>query len=154
MRMRTMELSVGAFMIAGFAALAFLAIRVSGLSIDTAEETYRVTANFENIGGLTVRAKVTMAGVVIGRVSDIYLDKDDYVAVVEMDIFNKYDNLSIDSTASILTAGVLGEKYIGIMVGAEEEFLVDGDEIDDTQSALVLEDLVSKFLFNSVAEDE
>lgn len=154
MRIRTMELSVGAFMIAGFFALAFLAIRVSGLSTEAAEETYKVSASFENIGGLTVRAKVTMAGVVIGRVSNIYLDKENYVAVVEMDIYKKYDNLSTDSTASILTAGVLGEKYIGILVGAEEEFLVDGDEIDDTQSAIVLEDLVSKFLFNQVAEDE
>ena len=153
MRIRTMELSVGAFMIAGFLALAFLAIRVSGLTTDAAEETYRVSASFENIGGLTVRAKVTMAGVVIGKVSNIYLDKENFVAVVEMDIFNKFDNLSIDSTASILTAGVLGEKYIGIMVGAEDENLVDGDEIDDTQSALVLEDLVSKFFVNEVSGD-
>ena len=154
MRIRTMELSVGAFMIAGFLALAFLAIRVSGLTTDSAQETYRVSASFENIGGLTVRAKVTMAGVVIGKVSNIYLDKENFVAVVEMDIFQEFDNLSIDSTASILTAGVLGEKYIGIMVGAEDENLVDGDEIDDTQSALVLEDLISKFLVNSVSEDE
>lgn len=153
MRVRTIEFSVGAFMLAGFAALVFLAIKVSGLSATTAEETYRVTANFENIGGLTQRAKVTMAGVVIGKVSNIYLDKEDYVAVVEMDIYKHVDNLSIDSTASILTAGILGEKYIGIMVGAETEFLQDGDEIWDTQSALVLEDLVAKFLFNKVSEE-
>ncbi|MCG8314412.1 MAG: outer membrane lipid asymmetry maintenance protein MlaD [Pseudomonadales bacterium] len=153
MRIRTIELTVGAFMVAGFAALAFLAINVSGLTVSSTEETYRVSARFENIGGLTVRAKVTMAGVVIGKVSNIYLDKDQYVAVVEMDIFKYVDNLSIDSTASILTAGLLGEKYIGVMVGAEEEFLADGDEIDDTQSALVLEDLVSKFLFDKVNEE-
>ena len=153
MRIRTIELTVGAFMVAGFAALAFLAINVSGLTVSSTEETYRVSARFENIGGLTVRAKVTMAGVVIGKVSNIYLDKDQYVAVVEMDIFKHVDNLSIDSTASILTAGLLGEKYIGVMVGAEEEFLADGDEIDDTQSALVLEDLVSKFLFDKVNEE-
>ena len=153
MRIRTIELTVGAFMVAGFAALAFLAINVSGLTVSSTEETYRVSARFENIGGLTVRAKVTMAGVVIGKVSNIYLDKDQYVAVVEMDIFKHVDNLSIDSTASILTAGLLGEKYIGVMVGAEEEFLADGDEIDDTQSASVLEDLVSKFLFDKVNEE-
>ena len=153
MRVRTLEFSVGAFMLAGFAALVFLALKVSGLSLDTTKETYRVTANFENIGGLTERAKVTMAGVVIGRVANIYLDKEDYVAVVEMDIYNHVDNLSLDSTASILTAGILGEKYIGIMVGAETEYLQDGDEIWDTQSALVLEDLVAKFLFNQVSED-
>lgn len=153
MRVRTLELSVGAFMLAGFAALVFLAIQVSGLTTDSAEDTYRVTAKFENIGGLTARAKVTMAGVVIGKVSNIYLDKEDYVAVVEMDIYKHVDNLSTDSTASILTAGVLGEKYIGILVGAESEFLQDGDQIFDTQSALVLEDLVAKFFFNKVSED-
>ena len=153
MRVRTLELSVGAFMLAGFAALVFLAIQVSGLTMDSAEDTYRVSAKFENIGGLTVRAKVTMAGVVIGKVSNIYLDKEDYVAVVEMDIYKHVDNLSIDSTASILTAGILGEKYIGIMVGAEAEYLQNGDQIWDTQSALVLEDLVAKFLFNKVSEE-
>ncbi|MBV1921972.1 MAG: outer membrane lipid asymmetry maintenance protein MlaD [Pseudomonadales bacterium] len=152
MRIRTLEISVGAFMVAGFAALIFLALKVSGLTLEAAEESYEVTARFENIGGLTVRAKVTMAGVVIGRVSNIYLDKEDFVGVVEMDIYNQFDNLSIDSTASILTAGVLGEKYIGIVVGAEDEYLAEGDEIEDTQSALVLEDLVSKFLFNKTQE--
>jgi len=139
-------------MVAGFAALIFLALKVSGLTLDAAEESYEVSARFENIGGLTVRAKVTMAGVVIGRVSNIYLDKEDFVGVVEMEIYNQFDNLSIDSTASILTAGVLGEKYIGIVVGAEDENLTDGDEIEDTQSALVLEELISKFLFNKTQE--
>jgi len=152
MRIRTLEISVGAFMVAGFAALIFLALKVSGLTLDAAEESYEVSARFENIGGLTVRAKVTMAGVVIGRVSNIYLDKEDFVGVVEMEIYNQFDNLSIDSTASILTAGVLGEKYIGIVVGAEDENLTDGDEIEDTQSALVLEELISKFLFNKTQE--
>lgn len=152
MRIRTLEISVGAFMVAGFAALIFLALKVSGLTLDAAEESYEVTARFENIGGLTVRAKVTMAGVVIGRVSNIYLDKEDFVGVVEMDIYKQFDNLSIDSTAAILTAGVLGEKYIGIVVGAEDEYLEDGDEIEDTQSAMVLEDLISKFLFNQTQE--
>jgi len=140
MRIRTLEISVGAFMVAGFAALIFLALKVSGLTLEAAEESYDVSARFENIGGL------------IGRVSNIYLDKEDFVGVVEMEIYNQYSNLSIDSTAAILTAGVLGEKYIGITVGAEDEFLVDGDEIEDTQSALVLEDLISKFLFNKTQE--
>ncbi len=139
-------------MVAGFAALIFLALKVSGLTLAAAEESYEVSARFENIGGLTIRAKVTMAGVVIGRVSNIYLDKEDFVGVVEMEIYNQFDNLSIDSTASILTAGVLGEKYIGIVVGAEDDNLTDGDEIEDTQSALVLEDLISKFLFNKTQE--
>jgi len=139
-------------MLAGVVALVFLALKVSGLSANAVEDTYRVSARFENIGGLTARAKVTMAGVVIGRVSSIYLDKEDFVAVVDMDIFNQFNNLSSDSSASILTAGMLGEKYIGISVGAEEDYLIDGDEIDDTQSSLVLEDLVSKFLFNKAQE--
>lgn len=150
MRMRTLELTVGAFMLAGVLALVFLALRVSGLSMESNEETYRVKAKFENIGGLTARAKVTMAGVVIGRVSNIYLDRDDFVGVVEMDIYKSVDNLSTDTSAAILTAGVLGEKYIGLIVGAEEENLQNGDEIVNTQSALVLEDLIAKFVVGRV----
>ena len=152
MRMRTLELTVGAFMLAGVLALVFLALRVSGLSAESGEDTYRIKAKFENIGGLTVRAKVTMAGVVIGRVSNIYLDREDFVGVVEMDVYKSVNNLSTDSSASILTAGVLGEKYMGITVGAEEENLKEGDEIVDTQSAMVLEDLVAKFVVGKVSE--
>lgn len=154
MRMRNLEILVGAFMVAGFAALVFLAIRVSGLSLDTAEQTYQLKARFENIGGLTVRAKVTMAGVVIGRVSDIYLDKKDFTGVVVMDVYKDVDNISTDATASILTAGVLGEKYIGVIMGAEEDSMKSGDEFQSTNSALVLEDLIGKFLFNKVTEEE
>lgn len=154
MRMRTLELTVGAFMLAGVLALVFLALRVSGLSMESGEETYRIKAKFENIGGLTARAKVTMAGVVIGRVSNIYLDHDDFVGVVEMDIYKSVNNLSVDSSASILTAGVLGEKYIGLMVGAEDDNLKEGDEIVNTQSALVLEDLIAKFVVGKVSEGE
>ncbi len=154
MRMRNLEILVGAFMVAGFAALVFLAIRVSGLSLDTAEQTYQLKARFENIGGLTVRAKVTMAGVVIGRVSDIYLDKKDFTGVVVMDVYKDVDNISTDATASILTAGVLGEKYIGVIMGAEEDSMKNGDEFQSTNSALVLEDLIGKFLFNKVTEEE
>jgi len=150
--MRTLELTVGAFMLAGILALVFLALRVSGLSMESAEETYRIKAKFENIGGLTPRAKVTMAGVVIGRVSNIYLDHDDFVGVVEMDIYKSVSNLSIDTSAAILTAGVLGEKYIGLIVGAEDDVLADGGEIYNTQSALVLEDLIAKFVVGKVSE--
>lgn len=150
MRMRTLELTVGVFMLAGVLALIFLALRVSGLSQESSEDTYRLKAKFENIGGLTVRAKVTMAGVVIGRVSNIYLDHDDFVGVVEMDIYKSVNNLSKDTSARILTAGVLGEKYIGLTVGAEDQVLKNGDEISDTQSAMVLEDLISKFVVGKV----
>lgn len=153
MRMRNIEIMVGAFMIAAFVAVVFLALRVSGLSLDSAEKTYQVKARFENIGGLTVRAKVTMAGVVIGRVRDIYLDHNDFTGVVVMDIHQNVNNISRDATASILTAGLLGEKYIGVLQGAEEDSLQAGDEFETTNSALVLEDLVGKFLFNKATED-
>ncbi len=154
MRMRTLELTVGGFMLLGLLALIFLALRVSGLSMNNNEDSYTVFAKFENIGGLTERAKVTMAGVTIGRVTKIYLDKEDFVGVVEMEIYNSVNNLSSDTSASILTAGVLGEKYIGLTVGAELDNLESGSEIYNTQSALVLEDLIAKFLVGRVSDDE
>lgn len=150
MKIKTLELTVGAFMLVGCLALGFLALKVSGISTQTTQNDYRLHAHFDNVGGLTVRAKVTVAGVVIGRVADIHLDKQKFSAVVEMDIFNSADNLSRDSTAAILTSGLLGEKYIGISVGADEEKLKAGDWIDDTQPALVLEELIGKFLFNKL----
>jgi phospholipid/cholesterol/gamma-HCH transport system substrate-binding protein len=153
MRMRNIEIMVGAFMIAAFAAVVFLALRVSGLSLDSSESTYQVKGRFENIGGLTVRAKVTMAGVVIGRVRDIYLDHNDFTGVVVMDIHQSVNNISRDATASILTAGLLGEKYIGVIQGAEEDSMKAGDEFETTNSALVLEDLIGKFLFDKATED-
>ncbi len=154
MQIRTLEIGVGLFLLAGLLALLLLALRVSGLSVSRAGETYKVYANFDNIAGLTVRAKVTMAGVTIGKVSAIDLDRDSYTGRVTMDIEKQVNNLPIDSTASILTAGLLGEKYIGISVGGEEEVLADGGQISDTQSALVLEDLIGKFLLNSVNKEE
>jgi len=153
MRGRTLELTVGGFMLIGLVAIIFLALRVSGLSANSSEKTYRVIAKFENIGGLTVRAKVTMAGVTIGRVANIYLDDQDFVGVVEMDIYKRFDNLSSDTSAAILTAGILGEKYIGLTQGAELKNLADGSEIYNTQSALVLEDLIAKFLVGRVSDE-
>lgn len=151
MRIRVMEIGVGAFLLAGIVALLLLALNVSGLNLES-KDTYKVYARFENIGGLTERSKVTMSGVLIGQVSDIRLDEEALQALVEMEIQKDIDFLSIDSSASILTAGLLGEKYIGVVVGAEEEYLQDGDYFEDTQSALVLEDLIGKFLFNEVSE--
>ena len=152
MRMRIMEISVGAFILAGMMALVGLALNVSGLSMSSSDDTYTVYARFENIGGLTSRSKVTMSGVLIGHVTNIDLDKDQLVARVEMEIYDDVNFLSIDSSASILTAGLLGEKYIGVSVGFEEEYMQEGDYFEDTQSALVLEDLVGKFLMNEVSE--
>ena len=147
MRMRTIEISVGAFMLAGILALGFLAMQVSGLSIhDSNRDTYRVYAHFTNASGLAVRAKVAIAGVVIGRVTAITLDPKDTRAKVEMAIQSNVNFVTTDSIASIQTAGILGEKYISISIGGDPEVLSDGDEIADTQSALVLEDLISKVL--------
>jgi phospholipid/cholesterol/gamma-HCH transport system substrate-binding protein len=136
MQNRTLEIGVGLFLMAGVLALLLLALRVSGLSVGSAGDTYKVYAYFDNIAGLTVRAKVTMAGVSIGKVTAIDLDRDSYMGRVT------------------LTAGLLGEKYIGISVGGDEEVLKDGSTIHDTQSSLVLEDLIGKFLLNSVNKDE
>lgn len=154
MQNRTLEIGVGLFLLAGLLALLLLALRVSGLTVGSANDTYKVYAHFENIAGLTVRAKVTMAGVTIGKVIAIDLDRDSYTGRVTLSLDDSVDNLPTDSTASILTAGLLGEKYIGISVGGDEEVLVDGGTIYDTQSSLVLEDLIGKFLLNSVNKDE
>jgi len=153
MQNRTMEIGVGLFLLAGILALLLLALRVSGLSPTASTATYKLYANFDNIAGLTVRAKVTMAGVTIGKVTAIDLDRDNYMARVTLQLEKAVDNLPTDSTASILTAGLLGEKYIGLSVGGEDTLLKDGGTIHDTQSSLVLEDLIGKFLLNTVSKD-
>ena len=152
MRIRTLEISVGALILAGLLALVILAINVSGLNVADQGQGYKVVARFDNIGGLTERAKVSLSGVQIGQVSAIRIDKKRLMAEVEMTIFSDVNYLSSDSSAQILTAGLLGEKYIGITPGFEEELLKDGSTIEDTQSALVLEEIVGKFLFNKVSE--
>lgn len=152
MRMRNIEFMVGGFMVMGIIAMVLMALRVSGLSADAVGETYTIKARFENLGGLTDRAKVSLAGVTIGRVTNITLSKEWYAAVVEMEIDSSMDVLPIDTSASILTAGLLGEKYIGLSIGAEVDYMKEGDWIQDTQSAIVLEELISRFLFNK-AED-
>ncbi|MBB1520282.1 outer membrane lipid asymmetry maintenance protein MlaD [Aquipseudomonas guryensis] len=153
MQSRSLEIGVGLFLLAGLLALLLLALRVSGLSAVSSGDTYKLYAHFDNIAGLTVRAKVTMAGVTIGKVTAIDLDHDSYTGRVTMEVEKRVDNLPVDSTASILTAGLLGEKYIGISVGGEEDVLKADSVIHDTQSALVLEDLIGKFLINSVNKE-
>ncbi len=152
MRLRMMEISVGAFLIAGALALLMLALNVSGLSLSETKQSYTLYARFENIGGLTPRSKVTMSGVLVGKVVNISLDPEQLMALVEMEIDTDVNFLSVDSSASILTAGLLGEKYIGVSPGAEDEMLKNGDVFEDTQSALVLEELVGKFLFNQASD--
>ncbi len=144
---RKIEVVVGAFILLGMVALAFLAIQVSGLSVKSAaRDTYQVTAKFNNVGGLTPRAKVSIAGVTVGQVTAIHLDPLSVRAEVVMAIDNDVDYLTSDSIAAIKTAGVLGEQYVSIAVGGAPEVLEDGSTITDTQSALVLEDLVGKIL--------
>ena len=153
MQNRTLEIGVGMFLLAGILALILLALRVSGLSTSAANDTYKLYAYFDNIAGLTVRAKVTMAGVTVGKVTAIDLDRDNFTGRVTMQVDKKVNNLPVDSTASILTAGLLGEKYIGLSVGGDDKLLTDGGTIHDTQSSLVLEDLIGKFLLNTVSKD-
>tara|TARA_R110002072_G_scaffold4280_6_gene30221 strand:- start:2773 stop:3231 length:459 start_codon:yes stop_codon:yes gene_type:complete len=142
---RYIEAVVGVFIIVGFIALGFLAIQVSGLSMDSQKETYRIYAQFDDLGGLSVRGQVSVAGVTVGKVSAISLDKKAYRALVEMEIYKSVDNLSIDTVASIQTAGLLGEKFVGLSVGGDPDVLADGDTIFDTQSALNLEKLIGAF---------
>lgn len=155
MRIHALEVSVGAFMLMTTLALSFLAIQVSGLNIrDSKNETYKLSAHFNNVSGLSVRAQVTIAGVVIGRVTAISLDPKDSRAKVDMAIQKNVNFITSDSIAAIQTAGMLGEKYISISIGGSSDFLSDSSEINDTQSALVLEDLVSKFLTGFASKKE
>jgi phospholipid/cholesterol/gamma-HCH transport system substrate-binding protein len=154
MRTRNLELVVGVFILVGLLALVVLAVRISGLAPGSAVNTYSVHAYFDNVAGLTAKAKVTMSGVTIGQVTAIEFDKTRYSARVDMAVDSDVNTLPADSTASILTAGLLGEKYVGISVGGDDEVLADGSEIYDTQSALVLEELIGRFLLNTVSKDE
>lgn len=153
MRIRAVEISVGVFLLAGMLALLLLALRVSGLTVANSTDTYKLVAHFDNISGLTTRAKVTMAGVTVGKVVAIDFDTETYTGKVSMEVQSRVNNLPSDTTASILTAGLLGEKYISFSVGGEDEVLKDGDVIYDTQSSLVLEELIGKFLMNSVNQE-
>ena len=149
---KTTELMVGIFIAAGIAALFVLAMQVSNLSSFSQGNSYQLTARFENIGGLKVRSPVTVGGVLVGRVSGIDYDNGRYEAIVTMNMDEKYDQFPDDTTASIFTSGLLGEQYIALEPGGSPDYLVDGSEIELTQSALVLEKLVGKFLFNKAAE--
>lgn len=148
MQLRTIEIVVGAFMLAGLISLAILAFQVSGFNVGTQQGTYSLYARFENVGGLVKRAKVSVAGVIVGQVVNIELDQRTFTAVVEMEIDSDVDQLPRDTAATILTEGLLGGKYVGLSIGAEEELLEDGDEIVDTQSAMILEELIGQFIRN------
>ena len=151
---KTLELLVGLFIAGGLAALFVLSMRVSNLSQVSQGESYRVTARFENIGGLKVRSPVKVGGVLVGRVSAIGYDTEHYQAVVDMQLESKYNRFPEDTSASVFTAGLLGEQYISLEPGGAEDYLEDGSEIDITQSAIIVEQLVSKFLFNKASETD
>jgi len=146
MQMRSIEIVVGAFMLAGMVALALLAFRISGFSLTSEAGTYSVFAKFENVGGLVVRAKVTISGVTVGQVAEIRLTEDGTAALVRMDIDDDVKVITSDTTAAILTEGLLGGKFIGLSLGAEDEIVGEGAELHDTQSAIILEELIGKFL--------
>lgn len=152
--MRLIETAVGVFVAVGLAALVMLALQVSNISAFVDQDGYEVTARFENIGGLKVRSPVTMAGVRIGRVVGIEFDQTRYQALVRMHIGAQYDQIPVDTSAGIYTSGVLGENYVGLDAGAEEAMLKNGSEISLTQSAMVLESLIGKFLFEKAAQPQ
>ncbi|WP_091937959.1 outer membrane lipid asymmetry maintenance protein MlaD [Propionivibrio dicarboxylicus] len=151
MSRKLMDLWVGFFVLIGFAALLFLALRVGNVSSANFAETYQLTAKFDNIGGLKVRGPVKSAGVVVGRVTEIGFDSQSYEAVVTMTIDSRY-RFPKDTFASILTAGLLGEQYIGLDAGGDEKMLKSGDTVAKTQSAVVLEKLISQFMFSKASE--
>jgi len=149
----TQDTLVGFFVACGIAALFYMALQISNLTTYTdTQDTYTITASFENSGGLKVKSLVSVAGVKIGRVSAIRLDKERYESIVEMRIEKKYDTLPSDSTASIFTAGLLGEQYVSIEPGGSDEYLQNGDSIDITQSAIILEQAIGRFLFQKASE--
>ena len=151
MNRATIDLWVGIFVVIGIGALLFLALKVGNLASFSTNQTYQVHAKFANIGGLKVRGPVKSAGVVVGRVADIRFDNESYEAIVSMNIDNHFQ-FPRDTTAKILTSGILGEQYVGLEAGGDGVMLKNGDRLRLTQSAVVLENLISQFLFNKAAE--
>ena len=148
----TLDLWVGFFVAVGLGALLFLALKVGNLASSSSGETYAIQAKFDNIGGLKVRGAVKSAGVVVGRVTEIRFDPEAYQGVVTIQVDARY-KFPRDTFATINTSGLLGEQYIGFEVGGDTEMLKPGDTIKKTQSAVVLEKLISKYMFNKTAED-
>ena len=151
MMSKKIEIAVGFFVALGIAALLMLALKVANAGVSGNGETYNLYARFDNIGGLKVRSPIKVGGVVVGRVSGISLDDEDYTPVVTLEIFAEYTNFSEATSVSILTAGLLGEQYIGLQPGFIDEsvdMLSPGDYIEDTKPAIVLEELIGQFLFS------
>ncbi|MDX7997999.1 outer membrane lipid asymmetry maintenance protein MlaD [Xenorhabdus sp. Reich] len=154
MQSKKNEIWVGAFILIALAAIIFLCLKVADIRSFGSQQTYRIYAAFDNVGGLKVRSPVKVGGVVIGRVEKIWLDHKTYTPQVELDIFKQYDNISSTSSLSIRTSGLLGEQYIALNLGFDDpdlgtSILKDGDRIEDTKPAMVLEDLIGQFLYKS-----
>ena len=147
-----MEIAVGLFVALGIAALVMLVLSVSNLASYGGADGYEIKARFDNIGGLKVRAPVSASGVRVGQVTDISYDSGNYEALVTMNIDPDFSQFPIDTAASILTSGLLGEQYISLEPGAEIDYLQPGDTLDITQSALVLEQIIGQFLYSKVDE--
>lgn len=150
MERTTLDLWVGAFVVAGIGALVILAMKVGNLSTYNVSDTYQLHAYFTNIGGLKPKASIKSAGVLVGRVTGITLNTERYEADVTMSIDKRYQ-FPKDTFANIRTSGLLGEQYIGLLPGGDDAMLKDGDEVKKTQSAMVLEDMVGKFLYDKAA---
>ena len=151
MKKNSLDYWVGLFVVVGFAALLFLALKAGNMSSLSFQETYAVTAQFDNIGGLKPRAPVKSAGVVVGRVASIDFDDKQYQATVTMNLDKRYE-FPRDTSAKILTSGLLGEQYIGLEAGGDDKMLAQGSKITMTQSAVVLENLIGQFLYNKAAD--
>jgi phospholipid/cholesterol/gamma-HCH transport system substrate-binding protein len=151
MKRNTLDFWVGLFVVAGFVALLFLALKAGNMSSLSFQETYSVQARFDNIGGLKPRAPVKSAGVVVGRVADIRFDNKTFQATVTLNLEKRYQ-FPKDTSAKILTAGLLGEQYLGLEAGGDTAMLTDGSLITMTQSAVVLENLIGQFLYNKAAD--
>lgn len=151
MNRSTIDLWVGVLVASGLAALLFLALKVGNLASISTSEVYQVQAKFANIGGLKVRAPVKSAGVVVGRVADVHFDNESYEAVVTMNVDGRF-KFPRDTAAKILTSGLLGEQYVGLEAGGDTAMLKGGDRVKLTQSAVVLENLISQFMFSKAQE--
>ncbi|MCA3187977.1 MULTISPECIES: outer membrane lipid asymmetry maintenance protein MlaD [unclassified Cupriavidus] len=151
MKKNSLDYWVGLFVVVGFAALLFLALKAGNMSSLSFQDTYAVTAQFDNIGGLKPRAPVKSAGVVVGRVASIDFDDKQYQATVTMNLDKRYE-FPRDTSAKILTSGLLGEQYIGLEAGGDDKMLAQGGKITMTQSAVVLENLIGQFLYNKAAD--
>ena len=153
MTRKELDLWVGIFAVIGIGALLFLSLKVANLASFSNADTYRIRAKFDNVGGLKVRAPVKSAGVVVGRVGDIHFDNETFEAAVTLNVDSRYQ-FPRDTSAKILTSGLLGEQYIGLTAGGDSVNLKGGDTLKITQSAVVLENLIGQFLYNKAAEGE